>query len=155
LEKPVNIRRARKADFPLLRKVFQSSVLGLGRWHYSPAQIQVWARAGRFQYLKSKARQEVFFVAARGPKIAGFSSVLQDEVHELYVAASFAGGGIGAKLLRAAEQELAARGFQRIRLISSMNALPFYLSKGWKKGRPMRRRLKDQVFNCLKMSKKL
>ncbi|HTC20903.1 MAG TPA: hypothetical protein VK859_08645, partial [bacterium] len=95
MEKSVKIRRARRNDFPLLRKTFRSSVLGLGQGHYSPAQIRVWAAAGRFEYQKSKKRNEIFYVAAEGSKIAGFSSVLRDEIDELYVAASFAGRGIG------------------------------------------------------------
>jgi ribosomal protein S18 acetylase RimI-like enzyme len=130
-------------------------VLGLGRGHYTPAQIRVWAAAGHFEYQKSKGRKEIFFVAAQSSRIIGFSSVLEDEIHELYVAASFAGRGIGARLLEAGEKELAKQGYRKIRLVSSLNALPFYISMGWKRGPSIKRRLEDQVFSVVKMAKKL
>jgi ribosomal protein S18 acetylase RimI-like enzyme len=66
--------------------------------------------------------------------VAGFVMVVVDEVEQVYVAAEHRGRGVAQRLLDAAEQQVAAHGFDEAWLAvvpSNLRARAFYERAGW------------------------
>ncbi|WP_433658184.1 N-acetyltransferase family protein [Nocardia sp. CA-128927] len=73
-------------------------------------------------------------VATVGDAIAGFVMVLDDEVHQVYIAADHRGSGIAAILLAAAEARVRANGHHEAWLAvvpGNARARKFYEKHGW------------------------
>jgi GNAT superfamily N-acetyltransferase len=78
-------------------------------------------------------------VAMRGPDLAGFVTLHEDEVEQIFVAESARGSGVAAALLQHAERDLAGR-FDRIWLAvveGNARARNFYTRQGWTDAGPL------------------
>ena len=72
-------------------------------------------------------------MATLGPEIVGFVTLHEDEVEQLYVAASARGGGVAAVLLRHGEKLIAER-YPTAWLavaVGNARARRFYARQGW------------------------
>jgi ribosomal protein S18 acetylase RimI-like enzyme len=83
---------------------------------------------------RAAARVPDTTVATVGGSVAGFIMVVRDEVEQVYVAAEYRGRGVAQVLLAAAEQQVAANGFEEAWLAvvaSNARARAFYARAGW------------------------
>lgn len=74
------------------------------------------------------------WVAERGEKIVAVLLTVNDWIEDLWITKSERRSGIGSRLLRVAEQEIAVRGNlqARLRLVAKNTiALKFYTKNGW------------------------
>jgi putative acetyltransferase len=151
------IRRARDEDALKIRNVHVASIRTLCARDYTPEQIAAWIANIRLAGYRQAMREgEVMFVAERGPRIAGFSGILADEVRAVYVHPRFIRRGVGSLLLRAAEDEARARRVEALRLNASLTAVPFYRSQGYEERRAGWHPLPSGVLlPCVRMTKRL
>ena len=95
------------------------------------------------------------FVAEQGRRLAGFSSLLGDEVRAVYVHPAFARRGVGGLLLKKVEREATKLGLERLCLLSSLNAIPFYRSQGYRGSRRTVFEVAGRRLSVVKMTKRL
>ena len=151
------LRRATPADVGELRGVIEASVRGLSAGYYSPAQIEA-SLAEIFGVDSRLIDDGTYFVAVaeRGAGIAGCggwsrwrtlfggdrlkagqADTLLDPAREaariraFYVRPEFARRGIGRRILRACEEEAAARGFRSFELVATLPGVPLYEAMGY------------------------
>ena len=93
------------------------------------------------------------FVAEQGRRLAGFSSLFGDEIRAVYVHPAFARRGVGGALLKKVEREATKLGLERLSLRSSLNAVPFYRSHGYRGSRRTVFEIEGQRLSVVKMTK--
>jgi putative acetyltransferase len=133
LPRGIAIRAATPGDAPFIQRVHEDSIRGLGTRAYSRTEVESWAaglRPDRYVAAMTSGG-ESFLLAEHRSGVVGFCSFGADEIVGLYVAPAQAGRGIGAALLRAAEQRIGAAGRRAIRIGASLNAQRFYEAHGY------------------------
>ena len=111
---------------------------------------QIGAFLGPFQYARSLdeshqqeiaavIRAAVVLVAEKDAEIVGVLRGKRDKLQSLFVSQDYHRQGIGRGLVERFEQECMAQGSDMIRLMSTLYAVPFYQSVGYKKSTGIRR----------------
>jgi GNAT superfamily N-acetyltransferase len=114
----------------------------------SPEQLK--AFLGPFQHAKSpeKSHQEAIarvirasmvFVAVKDGEIVGVLRGRKDKLQSLFVRGDAHRQGIGRKLVQRFEQECMKQGSEKVILMSTLYAVPFYQAMGYKKSTGIRR----------------
>jgi len=151
----VSIRRAISQDAPAAWNVLREAVKTLGGRWYSPAQVEAWIadedparRPGDFQLGRTA------FVAEMDRQVVGFSRLSGREVEALYVHPAQAGHQIGEFLLAALERSASVRRVKTLCLDAALNAVPFYISLGYRIVGPSAPLLDNGVaLPCVRMAK--
>jgi predicted N-acetyltransferase YhbS len=105
---------------------------------------------GPFQYARSPEishqdaiaeviKASMVFVAEKDGKIVGVLRGRKDKLQSLFVRGDVHRQGIGRNLVDRFEQECAKQGSEKIILMSTLYAVPFYQAMGYKKSTGMRR----------------
>lgn len=144
----MEIRTAEPTDADAVRRVHRASIEGFGPAAYDPEQVEAWASGCESaDYATPISSDDVYFaVAERGGEVVGFGSLRLEatgdcerttdaEVTAVYVHPEVAREGIGTELLADLEREARERGRPRLRLSSSLNAVPFYEHHGYERVR--------------------
>ena len=130
----LTIRRAVERDALGVYDVHRRAVAELCAPMYSEPELRGWL-AGLLPggHLPAIVAKDVF-VAVDGVTIVGFSEfdAVSREVSAVYVDPVYVRRGIGSRLLDAAEAAAQAHGITRVRLRASLNAVPFYLARGYR-----------------------
>ena len=127
------LRRAVEADVPLLVELARRSWLSAFSDTAPPALTDYW---------RALDREPAFYatywpsmtVAEESGRLLGLVQPMEDEVNGLWIDPLAQGRGVGLQLLRAAEGEIAAAGFDRAWLTCSawnVRALRFYARAGY------------------------
>lgn len=129
----MRVRAARPSDGPELTRVAVAAVRALEGGAYDHEQLDAWARSleaidwpSRFAEAASRTW------VAEDERVQGFARTALDELDLLYVLPAVQGQGVGAALLARAEDAARASGETRLRLASSLDAVGFYRSHGYK-----------------------
>lgn len=104
-----------------------------GHLEHVPAELEA-LRTHESFLPRATARVAGTVVADVGGEVAGFVTVVGDEVEEVFVAAAHRGTGIAAVLLDDAEARLATAGVERAWLAvvaGNARARRFYAKRGW------------------------
>lgn len=117
-------------EFALLA-VFQSSVRGLARRHYTPEQIEAWAPHEISDEFRAQWRERIRanrpWVAQLEGQLAGFADVQPTGyIDHFFVAAACAGQGVGTALMRHLHALARAAGTVTLSAHVSLNAQPFF-----------------------------
>ena len=153
---PVRIRRARPTDARRLCNLMKTSVRVLAGNHYPPSHVRAWADPLEpSQFRQSITGGELVFVAEQGRRFAGFSSLFGDEVRAVFVHPASARRGVGGLLLKKIEREATKLGLERLWLWSSLNAIPFYRSQGYRGSRRTMFAVAGRRLSVVKMTKRL
>jgi len=130
----LRIRPARVGDGPACRAVFQDAVHNGTIRAYSAEERAAWA-----PHSDVPARWEmrllagVTVVAERRGSVIGFMTLGTDGHLDLaYVAAEWAGRGVGGLLHEAVLEAAAARGLAHLSTEASLIARPFFARRGWR-----------------------
>ncbi|MBQ0140040.1 MAG: GNAT family N-acetyltransferase [Kurthia sp.] len=104
---------------------------------YTEQQLDIWAPPDEKKQLieewKKTLRQHISYVAKYNNKLIGFSDLtLQGELKRIYVHKNYIRNGIATKLLEKLEGEAYELGLPHITTISSITAVPFFKSQGYK-----------------------
>ena len=143
-------RAAEPSDADAVRRVHRASIEGLGPAADDPEQVEAWAGGcGSADYAATIADGDAYVaVAERDGAVVGFGSVRLDprpdgeptagadadaEVTAVYVRPSVAREGVGTALLADLERAARERGRRRLRLSSSLGAVPFYERRGYER----------------------
>ena len=150
------LRRANAADAPSICRMHVASIRAHCAARYTAAQIDAWAGPKRPEwYTSAMAAGEVMFVAESAGQIIGFAALDGAEVKAVYVAVGWTGRGVGSALLTAVEGEASARNVRELHLASSLNAVDFYLARGYRRVRDAIHRMGEIEIACVTMHKPL
>lgn len=128
------IRQATADDAARRDRIHFSSVHRLAPQWYSQEQVAGWSRRKRpdpERLLAQLRKGDAIFIAVLGSRRVGFSELSGDYVRAVYVRANYTGRGFGSALLKAVERAAWRRGIHDVHLDSSINAIPFYESRGY------------------------
>jgi putative acetyltransferase len=112
-------------------EVRQQSILKLAPQGMTIAQSETWAFSMTIQGMERRFREAEIWIAEINGAIAGWIAVRGDYIDGLYTDPEFAAQGIGSELLSLAENLMEIRGIDVVRLDSSVNAVNFYLRRGY------------------------
>lgn len=156
------IRKATREDAASIHEVHTASIRELCAGAYTPAQISAWtARLSPERYVKGMEGLE-FYVAEGGEggqgRLSGMLAFDKEsgEIYALYVAPWAANKGVGTSLMALAETVLGEEGHAEMRLKSTLNAVPFYESRGFERaGESIHELGGGETLPCMAMVKKL
>jgi GNAT superfamily N-acetyltransferase len=148
------LRKATRADVPVLEALIARSARGLSTNDYRPAQVEG-ALRGAFGIDTQLFDDETYFVAEQDAVLAGCggwsfratlfggdarsgrdASVLDPKTQAAKIRAFFvepgkARRGIGSLLLGRCEQEALAHGFSRVELMATLPGVKLYAARGY------------------------
>ncbi len=99
-------------------------------------EAQAWVSQLTLSGMERKLRELEVWVAELDGIVAGWGAIRGDRLEGLYVAAEFAGQGVGAGLLGMLEGLMRDRGFPSVHAEASSNARDFYLGRGYRATAP-------------------
>ncbi|MFT4261008.1 MAG: GNAT family N-acetyltransferase [Candidatus Woesearchaeota archaeon] len=123
------IRKTKLSDSYFLIKVHRESVRVIAKNHYSKAAIRGWTSKKPYNF-KKFVRASNSYVYEKDKKILGFVNFSKNKIWGLYIHPSVKGKGIGKRLLTFALNKI--KGYKQIELESSLVAVEFYKSQGFK-----------------------
>lgn len=160
----MRIRKATPADRDGIYRVHVTAVRVTCASHYAPFEIHGWVGTQPNEgYMPPFASCDIF-VAIRDVNhrqddhVIGFSQLNPSmyEIEAVYVDPDHGRRGIGAQLLRHAEDAARARGLRELRLAASLNAVPFYQACGFIAHNEAMYRLNSGIsIRCVPMTKRL
>jgi ribosomal protein S18 acetylase RimI-like enzyme len=127
----ITVRPAEPSDFPAMRALHEAAILAAAS--YSDDEKRSWASGLSAEgYGEAQREGEIFQVAVQPDgTLCGFCSVKDASIVGLYIHPSAQDHGLGSTLLKNGEAMIRANGHGVGELASSLNAVPFYLGKGW------------------------
>lgn len=125
-------RPALREDASCLHEIRRRSILELAPPEMSVAESRAWAERLTLAGMEQKLREFEIWVAELGGVLADWGAIRGDRLEGLYVAAGFAGQGVGAGLLDRLEGLMRERGLLSVHLEASSNARGFYLRRGYR-----------------------
>jgi len=129
-------RLAMRKEASRLYDIRRRSILELAPPAMPVAEAQAWASKLTLSGMERKLRELEVWVAELDGGVAGWGAIRGDTLEGLYVAAEFAGQGVGAGLLGMLEGLMRDREFPSVRLEASSNARGFYLRRGYRAAGP-------------------
>jgi putative acetyltransferase len=129
-------RRAMRKDTSRLHDIRRRSILELAPPTMLVAEAQAWASQLTLSGMERKLRELEVWVAELDGVVVGWGAIRGDSLEGLYVAAEFAGQGVGAGLLDRLEGLIRDREFPSVRAEASANARGFYLRRGYRPAGP-------------------
>jgi putative acetyltransferase len=125
-------RLATRKDASRLYDIRRRSILELSPPTMPATEAQAWAERLTLAGMERKLCELEVWVAEQGGIVAGWGAIRGDMLEGLYVAAEFAGQGVGAGLLGMLEGLMRGRGIQAVQAEASSNAREFYLRRGYR-----------------------
>jgi putative acetyltransferase len=132
------IRPVGVADLDAIAVLQERSIMAFGVPVYGEAKAKAWARLG-FEFRHDLLGPGGFWVAERGDRIVGVGGWSPDSLEPdvawlryLFVHPQTAGRGIGRRLVEEAERSAGAPRRQRLHVWSSLNAVGFYRTVGYR-----------------------
>jgi putative acetyltransferase len=125
-------RLAMREDASRLYIIRRRSILELAPPTMPAAEAQAWASKLTRSGMERKLHELEVWVAEVDGVVAGWGAIRGDTLEGLYVAAEFAGQGVGAGLLGMLEGLMRERGFPSVQAEASLNARGFYLRRGYR-----------------------
>lgn len=149
------IRRAHESDCIKIRNTHIASIQKICSKDYSPMEIEAWSkRLKPLGYRKGMESGEIFYVAVFKNRILGFSCLVKDEVRAVYIHPNYIRKSVGTRLLKAIEKYSLKMGVKALNLKSTLTALPFYKTHGYKTlGRSFHKLRSGVKIPCIKMRK--
>lgn len=134
----MTLRSARSDDLDAIGELQTRSILALGIAAYDEETCVAWARLGR-QVRHTLLNDGRLFVAERQALLVGVAGWVADSREAdsawsryVFVDPAHAGCSIGHTLMTTVERSVSTAGRSRIQLWSSLNALGFYRSLGYR-----------------------
>ena len=129
-------RLAKPEDASSLHDIRRRSIVELAPPTMPRADAQAWASQLTLAGMERKLRELEVWVAELNGVVVGWGAIRGDMLEGLYVAAEFAGQGVGAGLLDRLEGLIRDREFPSVRAEASVNARDFYLRRGYRAAGP-------------------
>jgi putative acetyltransferase len=152
------VRRATREDLPRVAALHKASILQLCAAHYTALELSRWTDALRHDGYAALLASREFLVAEEDDEILGFGVIdLGDSlINATYVRPDAAGRGVGRRLIEEMEGIAIQNGASRLRLRSTLNAVPFYERLGFVRQKAAFNRLPTGIeLPCILMTKDL
>ncbi|MFQ2209908.1 GNAT family N-acetyltransferase [Aeromonas caviae] len=121
-----------EAHIPRLLDLFEQSVRRLGPAHYSPEQVEQWARGAHHPGLASQLREHHGWVIEQDDVPFGFASLSDDgHLSLLYVSADHPRQGLGTLLLERVLAAASQMGLGSLTTEASAFSLALFLRHGF------------------------
>jgi putative acetyltransferase len=134
---PFTLRPVGASDLDAIAALQETSIMALGAPVYGEAKARAWARLG-YQFRHDLLGEGGFWVAEEGERLLGVGGWSPDSLERdlawiryLFVHPQATRRGIGRRLVERAERSAYAAGRRRLRVWSSLNAVPFYRAVGF------------------------
>jgi GNAT superfamily N-acetyltransferase len=134
---PLRLRLVRASDLDAIAALQEASIMALGAPVYGAAKARAWARLG-YQFRHDLLGEGGFWVVEQGQRLLGVGGWSPDSLERdlawiryLFVQPEATRRGIGRRLVEQAERSAYAAGRRRLRVWSSLNAVPFYRAVGF------------------------
>lgn len=158
----IGVRRATEADVVVLDEVHRRAIKAVDRGFYSDEEIASWAgreddETWRLRFA-DELEDSIWVVAERGSRVVGFAHLIVEsrQACALYVDPRYGRRGIGRELLDHLEDVARERGLPDLELKASLNAVTFYLARGYERLDEDIHRLADGTeLRCVRMRKRL
>jgi putative acetyltransferase len=154
----VEIRHARPEDALAVQRVYVAAVKDVSNDHYSHEELDAWSQNMDPSTFAARFDDHDMFVAVADDVVVGFGDFYPTTglMAAIYVDPAFAGRHVGTELLMRAEHAARARGIAELYLDASLNAVPFYVARGYSIGATARHRLRTGTeLTCVTMKKSL
>jgi putative acetyltransferase len=154
----ITIRKARQQDKKFIWTIHGRAIREIAGRYYTPKQIRQWLSSLKPEFYESIIENHECIVAEYKGAIIGFGHMdsASSLIAGIYVSPDYLRRGIGTMLLQALETKAGTLGLMALQLCSSLNALPFYESAGYKAHMHMKHQLPDGTeIPCIYMIKKL
>lgn len=151
-----SIRTASLSDIPVLKELYQNTVLTVNRKDYSAAEVEDWASCGDDIAHLQKSFTEQYYIVAENQKqkIVGFTSI-NDEgyMHTLFVHKDFQHQGVATLLYQYLEAYAQEKRIEKITSEVSITAKPFFEKQGFRIDEEQMRKANELYLKNYKMSK--
>ncbi|MGY3868630.1 GNAT family N-acetyltransferase [Aeromonas crassostreae] len=120
------------AHIPRLAELFERAVRQLGPAHYSPEQVEQWARGAHHPGFADQLQTHYGWVLAQGDALLGFITLSPSgHLGLLYVAPEWGRQGLASLLIRRLIAEARALGLTWIDTEASLLSYPLFLRHGF------------------------
>lgn len=159
----ITVRPYQPGDERVVAEVHYAAVHGLAGEHYPADLLDEWSvpvtdeRVARQEAHRSTSAEILFLADVEGEVVA-FSGLdpASGEVTAVYVRPEFARASVGTKLLAAVEKHAQELELDALWLEASLNAVPFYASRGYRRDQEGSHRLwTGRMMPMVRMSKRL
>ena len=140
--------------------VHARSIRGLASGHYPPEVIDAWcvpANDDAVAAFTKNADNELRLLAEIHGKVVGLGALVlkSSDLRACYVLPEAARKGVGTALVREMERRAAVHHLDRLELLSSINAEPFYAALGYTSEGSIEHNVRGQPMAAVMMSKRL
>jgi GNAT superfamily N-acetyltransferase len=127
------IRAASPKDIPILQQIHAAAIQEGCRNDYTPNQLQAWVGQLTPTFYQNHLLGGLFYVTVEGEEIQGFGKLdlVNAEIPFLFTHPHLFGQGIGKSLLQKLETLAVKQGIESLRLLATLNAIPFYEKQGY------------------------
>jgi putative acetyltransferase len=128
---PIVVRPMRPDEARLFLGIHARSVRGIAAWHYPVEVLDAWTvpfTEDRIARFLENADDEIRLIAELDGHPAGIGAlvVADGELRACYVAPFAVRRGVGTAIVREIERLATEHGLERLHLLASLNAEPFY-----------------------------
>ena len=126
-----------RADFDDTEDICAVQIASIERLdgaHYSKEAINAWLEGvgiTQTAHLLEDSESEIFVARNDSEMVMGFCALKGNEVTAIFVDPACVNQGLGTRLLREAEKYAKRKGRSSIRLLSTLNSVPFYDKCGY------------------------
>ncbi len=129
----ITVRALRSNEGPLFLEIHTRSIRGLAASHYSPEVIEAWTvpmTEDNLRKFLENRDDEIRLLAELDGEAVGLGALVlaHSELRACYVVPEAARKGVGTALVREIERIAKENGLERLELVASVNAEPFYAS---------------------------
>lgn len=152
----MKIRRVTLEDLPEVAAMHRASILDLCATHYSAVELSLWTDALQPDNYAALLVGREFLVAEEDGQILGFGvlDLSHSLINATYVSPKAVRCGVGRRLVEALEEVARQGALSRLRLNSTLNAVPFYERLGYLQREAARNRLPTGAeLRCVVMTK--
>ena len=149
----MKIREAKVDDAEEIKELHDRSALISCRNDYTTEQLDEWVKYSSVEKYRKRLEIHRTFVGEIEGKIVGFVrwNPGTNELCSIFVDPDHARQGIATKLMEMAYEDVASRGVDKLWLIASLTAVPFYKAEGWQY---MEQTMRG-TMECVRMEKEI
>jgi putative acetyltransferase len=131
-----SVRLLRDEELPNYLSLVNAAITGLAGGHYSAETLQSWRvpiTEATLDQLRRNDDHEIRFVAEMDGAAVGIGALVIEgaELRACYVLPTAARRGVGSAIVDAIERQARAHGLDRLMVVASLNAEPFYAALGY------------------------
>jgi putative acetyltransferase len=131
LVRPMHLSLADSSDVAILYEIRQAAILQLSLTRLSKCEAVAWAACGGIPRVEPAVAKDEVWVATFNARVVAWIHRAANSIEGLYVWPTVARQGVGASLVRLAEDRIAQQGDHVVVLESSLNAVQFYVRLGY------------------------